>query len=170
MNETILALIAGYVLLAALLVALCLYTRFSGWIKTAAILATGMFFFLTYGALRDVLGWPAYSALPERFMLLASWITEPDKIAGTGGAIEVWAVTVRDDGPAAKPRAYTLAYDEELHQALDEANRQIRNGMIQIGHAERRERDAGLTKSARFADVRQRLEFSNLPDPELPEK
>ncbi|MGR8920500.1 MAG: hypothetical protein ACU85V_12860 [Gammaproteobacteria bacterium] len=170
MNETVLGIIVGYAALGALLLVMCLETRFSVWLKTVAIVVVAAFYFHTYGALRDALGWPTRALVPERFMLLASWVNEPDKKTGEEGSIEVWAVTLTDEGPMRSPRAYYLDYDEDLHQQLDEANRQMRNGLIQIGKAELGANDPKTPDSARFADVRQRIEFAELPDPELPEK
>ena len=46
----------------------------------------------------------------------------------------------------------------------------MRNGLIQIGTTERRANDPQTPDSSRFSDVRQLIEFSELPDPELPEK
>lgn len=170
MSETVLSIIAGYTVIGALLLVMCLQTRYAAWIKTVAIVVVAGFYFFTYEALLDVLGWPTRSAMPERFQLLSSWITEPDKKAGSKGSIEIWAVRLGDDGPDLHPRAYRLDYDQTLHQELDEANRQMRNGLIQIGRSEPGMSDPDAADSNRFADVRQRLSFSDLPDPELPEK
>ncbi|MEQ8232633.1 MAG: hypothetical protein RLW61_12970 [Gammaproteobacteria bacterium] len=170
MNETVLGIIVGYAALAALLLVMCLETRFSAWLKTLAIVVVAAFYFHTYDALLAALGWPTRAPVPTRFQLLSSWVNEPDKKTGEKGSIELWAVTLTEAGPARSPRAYRLAYDEQLHQQLDEANRQLRNGLIQVGRAEPRGEDAELPDSARFADVRQRIEFADLPDPELPEK
>lgn len=170
MNETVIALVAGYAVLASLLLLFCLATKYPVWLKSLAIVLVGGFYVYTYEAMLDMLGWPTHAAMPERFMLLSSWVREPDKKTGDDGSIELWAVALDDEGPAQKPRAYTLGYDERLHQRLDEANRQMRNGLIQIGRAKRRENDAEAADSQRFADARQRIEFAALPDPELPEK
>lgn len=170
MNETVLGIIAGYAVLAALLLVACLHTRFSAWLKALAIIAVGACYFLTYDALNAAFGWPTRALMPERFMLLSSWVVEPDKQTGDAGSISLWAVRLDADGPALHPRAYTLGYDEDLHQKLDEANRQMRNGLIQIGTTEREANDPDTPESSRFADVRQVIEFSEMPDPELPEK
>lgn len=170
MNETLLSLIAGYSVLAALLLVLCLYTRFAVWLKTLAIIVVAAFYFHTHDALRAALGWPTAVPLPERFMLLSSWVSEPNKKTGDEGSIELWAVTLTDSGPALKPRAYTLDYDQQLHTRLDEANRQMRNGLIQIGQSDSDDNDPNKPDSSRFADQKQDIKFSELPDPELPEK
>ena len=170
MNGTVISIITGYAVLAALLLVACLHTRIAAWVKSLAIVVVGAFYFYTYDALVAAFGWPTDAAVPARFQLLSSWVVEPDKKSGDDGSIALWAVRLTDDGPALQPRAYLLDYDEQLHQRIEEANRQMRNGLIQVGTSKRRANDPETPDSSRFADTRQVIEFSDLPDPELPEK
>ena len=109
MNETVIGLIIGYAVLGALLLVLCLQTRYSIWLKTLAIIAVSAFNYVTYDAMRTALGWPTEAAVPERFMLLASWVTEPDKKSGDKGSIDLWAVELTEEGPSASPRWWRSA-------------------------------------------------------------
>ncbi len=170
MNEAIIGTVAGYLVLVILLLNLGLYTKWPVWIKTAAICLVAIFYFVTYHSIKQFLGWPTEKALPEKFMMLSSWITEPDKKTGNGGSIHLWAVELSDDGPADEPRAYALAYDADLHHKLNEAHHRLRQGMIQIGSATKPEQDFGWVTRKKFAENKQKINFYDLPDPELPEK
>ncbi len=170
MNEAIIGTVAGYLVLVILLLNLGLYTTWPVWIKTAAIGLVAIFYFTTYHSIKQFLGWPTERELPEKFMMLSSWITEPNKKTGNGGSIHLWAVQLSDDGPADEPRAYALPYDMELHQALNEAQLRLRQGMIQIGSASKLDSGSGWITSKQFVDKRQQIKLYDLPDPELPEK
>lgn len=170
MNEAIIGTVAGYLVLVVLLLNLGLYTTWPVWIKTAAICLVAIFYFTTYHSIKQFLGWPTERELPEKFMMLSSWITEPDKKTGEGGSIHLWAVQLSDDGPADEPRAYALPYNMELHQELNEAHLRLRQGMIQIGSASKPEQGPGWITSKKFVDKKHRIKLYDLPDPELPEK
>ncbi len=170
MNEAIIGTLAGYLVLVILLLNLGLYTTWPAWIKTAAIGLVAVFYITTYFSIKQFLGWPTERELPKSFMMLSSWITEPDKKTGKGGSIHVWAVQLSDEGPAAEPRAYALPYDADLHQELNEAQLRLRQGMIQIGSAGKPESSFGWVTSKQFIDNRQEIKLYDLPDPELPEK
>lgn len=170
MSNAVLMLVVGYVVLAALLLVLCLRTDHASPVKTAAILAVGLFYWLNYEAALDVLGWPAQRELPERFMLLSSWITEPDKRTGDEGSIDLWAVAIDVDGPDAKPRAYSFGYDKQLHRKLEEARLRINQGVIQVGRAELSDGHREPGQVSRFADTDQDISFEDVPTSELPEK
>ena len=64
-----------------------------------------------------------------------------------------------------------LPYDKELHVKLDAAQRQMRNGNLQIGEVGGELFDPQATRdNTRIADKKIDLEFTDLPDPQLPEK
>ncbi len=170
MNEAIIGTVAGYLILVILLLNLGLYTKWPAWIKTIAIGLVAIFYFVTYHSIQQFLGWPTEKELPEKFMMLSSWITEPDKKTGNGGSIHLWAVELSDDGPADDPRAYSLPYDIDLHHELNEAQLRLRQGMIQIGTASKPEQHLGWVTAKRFVENRQKINLYDLPDPELPEK
>ena len=170
MADAVWMLVLAYAVLAALLLVLCLRTDHAAWLKTAVIVIVAVFYWLTYQAAQEVLGWPAERALPARFMLLASWVTEPDKKSGDAGGIDLWAVAIGEHGPGDRPRAYMLDYDKQLHRELEEARLRINQGVIQVGRAELggSRHDVGQVSS--FADVQQDISFEDLPSTELPEK
>ena len=170
MSEAIIGIIAGYLVLVILLLNLGLYTKWPAWIKTSVIALVAIFYFVTYHSIKQFLGWPTDKELPEKFMMLSSWVTEPDKKTGRGGSIHLWAVELSNEGPADEPRAYALPYDVDLHQELNEAHQRLRQGMIQIGSASKPEQDLGWATSKKFVETKQKIDLYDLPDPELPEK
>lgn len=171
MTEAIIGLSITYVGLAALLLVMVLFTRWPVWTKLACVVLVTAFYFVTYRSLTGMLGWPTRAELPERFLLLASSISEPDKTRGSDGSVHIWATSLDSGRPAAEPRAYALPYSRELHAQLEEANKDMRNGIMQLGRRVTTEADADVPRdTTRFARRRERLEIYDLPDPELPEK
>lgn len=171
MNEAIIGLTVAYVALAVLLLSLNFFTRCPLWLKLACIIAVTGLYFVTYRSLHGMLGWPTAAALPDRFLLLASSVTEPDKTRGTAGVVHIWATSLESGRPAAEPRAYTLPYTKELHSQLEDANKNMRNGVLQLGRRTTAGDDGDLPRDAtRFARQRERIEIYDLPDPQLPEK
>ena len=98
-------------------------------VRHAKTLAVGMAALpLLYGAhyllLQEIQGWPSDSATPDNFELLAFSINEPRSTQDDLGSILLWARTDAD----ADPRAYRLAYDRALHEALNAVAQDIAAG------------------------------------------
>ena len=172
MIEGTLLLVLAYVALTALLVTALVTTRLPLPVKAVVAIGAVALYVASYRGWQAIQGWPAATArLPERFLLHASVIEEPDAESGAAGAIFVWASDLAGGGPADSPRAYRLAYGKELHADLDEALRNMRNGTLQLGRVSRvagtPDRPRDLTG---FGEQRETLEFYTLPDPALPEK
>lgn len=170
MSEAIIGLTVAYVALAALVVGLGIFSRWPFWVKLVAVAGVCGLYFLTYASLKGLLGWPTRAELPERFMLLASYVSEPDKTSGAPGSIQIWAASLEDHRPADAPRAYLLDYDAELHGQLDEANKRMRQGIIQLGRRQDAVTPGKSGDQSRFARNPYRIVIFDLPDPELPEK
>ena len=51
-------LIAAYVVLAALLLSIAIWNRLGWWIKASGIVVTAVFFFVSFYAVKNMLGWP----------------------------------------------------------------------------------------------------------------
>ncbi len=170
MTEAVIGLTVAYVALAALVVALNIYSRWHWWIKALTIIGVCGLYFLTYDSLKGLLGWPVRAELPDRFMLLASYITEPNKTTGADGVIHIWATSLTGHKPAAQPRAYQLEYDADLHGQLAQADQQIRRGIIQLGRKDETAPAGEAADRSRFNRPQARILIYDLPDPELPEK
>ena len=171
MTPAIIGLSVAYVSLAVLLLSLSLTAHWPVWVKlTCIVLLTG-FYFLTFHSLNGMRGWPTTADLPERFLLLDSSVTEPNKSTGTDGVVYVWIKSLQADRPASQPRAFELPYSKELHSRLEEADNRMRNGILQLGRRETRTPSAEEpAELLRFGARRHELFLYDLPDPALPEK
>ncbi len=171
MNQAVLGLTLTYVALAALLLGIFLFARVPAWLKLTCVIVVSGFYYLTYNSYQGLLGWPTGQKIPEHFQLLASSITEPDDDTGDPGSIHIWLSTIIENQPATEPRAYELPYDLELHSALEEALKKQRRGNVQMGRQKMMAEPEALPRDAtRYGQKRQKLEFYDLPDPQLPEK
>lgn len=171
MNQAITGLSITYVALAAILLGIFFLAKIPAWIKFVCVIMMSGFYYLNYYSLNGLLGWPTRQEIPEQFQLMASSINEPDESTGEPGSIHIWGTSFIDNKPAKEPRAYVLPYDLELHAALDEALQKQRQGKIQLGRRLEETDESLLPKdTSRYAQKQHRLEFYDLPDPELPEK
>lgn len=172
MNEALLGLSIAYVAVAALLAGLLIFSRWPMWVKLGCILLVSSMYFVNYQSLRGLLGWPTEAQLPSRFLLLASSVTEPDKTTGKQGVIHIWATSLDGDYPADEPRAYELPYEQELHGQLEDALKNMRKGVLQLGEATTVDKEGKQIPrdTSRFAQQQQSLLFYDLPDRKLPEK
>ena len=172
MNEAVIGLALAYSAVMAILAGLVIFSHWALWIRAGCVLMVTGLYFVTYTSLTGMLGWPTQHPLPERFILLASSINEPDKREGTAGSIHIWATSLEGDRPALRPRAYALPYDAVIHNTLAEADKRRRDGNVQIGLATTfdDERDERPTDQTHMATPDQRITVEDLPDPRLPEK
>lgn len=171
MNQAIIGLSLTYVALAALLLGIFMFARVPTWLKFCCLLMVSGFYYLTWYSYAGLLGWPTQQPLPEHFQLLASSITEPDESHGEAGHIHLWLSAFEDNRPAAEPRAYVIPYDLKTHAALDNALSKQRQGKIQLGRRIIIEPDGKRpSDSSRLGQKREGLEFTDLPERELPEK
>ncbi|HAV75508.1 MAG: hypothetical protein ACT4NK_12565 [Limnobacter sp.] len=171
MNEVLVVLGIAYIFLAALLLLALVYGSMSWVTKLVLILVSVGFYWVSYLGWQNAQGWPSQADLPKRFLFYAVVVEEPDKTEGIEGRLFVWASDLANDRPSDTPRAYVLPYDKELHVKLDAAQRQMRNGNLQIGEVGGELFDPQATRdNTRIADKKIDLEFTDLPDPQLPEK
>lgn len=170
MSHTALLLTVVYLVVAFLLLVLCLATRWPRGVKIAMIAAVTVSYFVAHDAFDGMLGWPAANSPPDKFVLLATVIEEPDKEHGTQGAIYVWLNGVEDGKPAAQPRAYKLPYAKDLHALLNEAMKKNRQGISQIGSIEKPVGGKGGSWLRTAADPNVKIRISDAPAPQLPEK
>ena len=172
MNEILMLLVVAYILLLALLVLVLLYARLPWWLKLLLVIAAMGLYWLSYQGWKQVQGWPSAVELPDKFLLHASVIEEPDQEQGTTGRIFIWASNLQGNKPAGEPRAYLIPYDRELHSSLQDALRNQRNGNVQIGVKERNKnvQNAAPVNLRQLGQVHEKLKFTELPDPALPEK
>ena len=148
-------LVAGYALLAALLL-LVLLRAPADWRLKGALVALSMgFAALGDQAWRDLQGWPATQLPPEDMRVLATHIVEPNRQTGDPGAIYVWGVADMT------PRAFRLPYSPPLHDDADNAQRSHRRGRpVVVRHAEQpaaaQSSTPGRASGIRLTELKQR--------------
>ncbi|MEM9388337.1 MAG: hypothetical protein AAGA68_25015 [Pseudomonadota bacterium] len=170
MSGLIVTLALAYAVILAILVSVWLRGSQALWMKAAVSVLVFGFCVASYQGWRQVTGWPAAQVLPERFLLLSSWVREPDEKSNSSGGIDLWVVTVTDDGPDMHPRAYGLPYDTELHQSIEAAERRMGQGRLQMGRRIVEDGRRTNVGAVRLAPDQQLIEFYDVPDPALPEK
>lgn len=172
MNEMLMLLVVAYIFLLALLVLVLVYGRIPWLAKLVLILMASGLYGVSYQGWKQVQGWPSSADLPAKFLLHASVVEEPDQEQGTMGQIFIWASNLQGNKPAGEPRAYMIAYDREVHSSLQDALRNQRNGNVQIGVKERNKnaQNAAPVNVRQLGQVQEKLKFTELPDPALPEK
>lgn len=156
-----------YLGLVLAVLALALRAPAPAWTKTLLILVLGAGMFLSYEGWVRLAGWPSDTALPERFLYHAAVVTEPDPDLGVAGKIELWATAIGPDGPAARPRAYLLAYSRPAHNEVQAAQERLRTGSPQIGQSLGNGLGRGGVGSL---DQESPFQLSTVPEPALPEK
>lgn len=131
MNPSILAIALAYAFLLFVILLAVLKSELGAGSKLTLVALCAGFYLWHYDALQNYLGWPADSALPRKFEMLASLVVEPDLKRDHPGAIYIW---VRDlDGDRPVPRAYRLPYRKQLHREVDETARKQRQGERYVG-------------------------------------
>lgn len=170
MTEVQTVLIIVYVLLAALLLLVLVYGRIHSAFKLVLVVLVSVLYHFSYQGWKQVQGWPSQTKLPEHFLLHASVIDEPDQDKGTKGKIFIWASELEGSFPAAEPRAYIMPYDQEIHSSLEDALRNMRNGVVELGAKKSKEAGKNADYRKGVGEENFILEFTPLPDPALPEK
>lgn len=165
---TILSLAVAYVLVGTLLLALCIRGRWPVWLKIISIVVVSSFYIWHYGSLQKTLGWPTDQAPPDKFLLIAQQITEPDTGKGEAGSIYLWAATIAHGEVEPVPRSYFLPYSKSLHSELDMARIGQRKGIPQVGELPKTEQRFFATRLT--ASQVDKIKIYDLPEPTLPDK
>lgn len=163
----ILALILSFAALALMCVLALLWSRWPAWLKGILVVGVTVFYFYADSVVHQLSGWPSPDALPERFVLLAAVIEEPN--AKTNGALYVWVNAIENGKPGAQPRAYRLPYAKDVHSMLNEGLKKVRQGVSQMGTSEPKVGKGGISW-LRPGNDEQVVKIRDLPVPQLPEK
>jgi len=131
MSQAILGLSAGFILVVVLLLVLWLRSSLDWRLKLAAVLVASGFYWVQYSALERYAGWPSDDLLPEEFVLIASYVREPDPTSGYPGEM-LWWVTDSND-PQVPPRVYSLPYRNDLHQSGEKVVQEQKQGKQYVG-------------------------------------
>ena len=169
---SIAGLLIAFVLLAMLLLSLNLYSNWSWPVKASAIVLVSLFYLISYFSFPPLLGWPTKdNNLPERFRLIAAHVQEPDKIAGTDGAIYLWLSDMSSGKNSKVPRAYELTFTSDLHKKVVEAKAKLNKKLPQLGEiSEDDDLTTEVKDNTQGGQVSVNIEFFDMPDPLFPEK
>ena len=167
MAEGIIGLSSSFLLLVALILWLIIISKGKFWIiKSIVITIATLFSIVVLLSLKDFIGWPSKSTLPQEFQLHWAIIDEPDKIKNTEGAIYMW-VTELDNENKNKglPRAYKIDYTRKNHEEIMKGLISLGDGIQQKGEKVKENIDIDEDLSNL-----QEIVIYELPKPLLPEK
>tara|TARA_Y100000591_G_C21672690_1_gene613786 strand:+ start:382 stop:837 length:456 start_codon:yes stop_codon:yes gene_type:complete len=144
------------------------------------ICLVSFFYYTSWEIYKNILGWPSFEELPERFKISWVVILEPDKKNNKEGEIFLW---IRDidsfEFGSAKPRAYQLNWNEENHKKAQEALHKLKEGEQLNGRKsygvlnQDNESKKSNPYDAQEGDPEQgrpSFEFIEVPPPDLPPK
>jgi hypothetical protein len=162
-----LALVLSFSALVFLTLIALLWSRWPAWLKGLLVVGVTMFYFYANDVVHNMWGWPSSDALPEKFVLLAAVIEEPN--SKQPGAVYVWVNALENGKAIPQPRAFRLAYAKDLHALLNEGMKKVREGVSQMGSSEPKAGKKGLPWLQPGNDE-QAVKLRDLPVPQLPEK
>ena len=135
-QSVIFTLAVAYAVVGALLLIVLVYARLHWSLKALAIVVTSVFYVVSFGGMRGLLGWASTERLPANFKLLHTRIVEPHSLQGDPGAIYLWVEEVDEDNrPSAVPRAFRIPYSDALAEQTHAAENEIKAGRPQGGRA-----------------------------------
>ena len=131
-----LAVVLSFLALLLLCTLALLWSRWPGWLKGLLVAGVAVFYFWADDVAHNLSGWPAADPLPERFVLLAAVIDEPN--TKSAGALYIWVNGIEGGKPMAQPRAYRLPYAKDLHTLAQRGDEEIAPGRqpARHGHAQ----------------------------------
>lgn len=173
----------AYAVVAALLLTLNLQTPYRREIKLAAILIVSLLYIGAYHGAQNLRGWAIADAPPNPFKLHWAVVEEPDKAAGTAGAIYILGQKLnRRNIAVSAPRLYRLPFTPELAEQVDEALSKKEDGRdleARLSYKaatpddldEIQKRDGNKARpDAAGEEERLKLDFRELNAPDLPPK
>jgi|TARA_Y100001001_G_scaffold154052_1_gene168373 hypothetical protein len=167
MAEGIIGLAASFLLLVALILWLIILSKGKFWvIKSIVITIATLFSIVVLLSLKDFIGWPSKSTLPQEFQLHWAIIDEPDKIKNTEGAIYMW-VTELDKENKGLPRAYKINYTRKNHEEIMKGLISLGDGIQQKGEKVKSKENIDIDED--LSNL-QEIVIYELPKPLLPEK
>jgi len=126
MTIAILGLVAGFMLVLVILLLVLLKSNLHFVWKILLVLLAGGFYVLQYESLQQFAGWPADDALPEKFVLIATDVREPNAKSGDAGVMYWW---LRESADSLQPpRVYRLPYQADLHEKSQQVMQQQQAG------------------------------------------
>lgn len=131
MSLAILGLTSGFMLVLVFLFYLTLKTSIQVWVKLLAVLVVSVFYIIQFESLQQYTGWPSTDNLPEKFILIAADVREPDQKTGEKGVM-YWLVRDSTDKQQ-PPRVFELPYQVEVHKKAEQVISEQKKGSQYIG-------------------------------------
>jgi hypothetical protein len=136
LQTVILTLSVAYAVIGALLLVVLVYARLHWSLKAVAVVVTSVFYVVSFGGMRGLLGWASTDRLPTSFKLLQARIVEPHSLEGDPGSIYLWVEELDEDKrPSGIPRAFRVPYNDALADKTHAAQNEIAAGHPQGGRA-----------------------------------
>ena len=169
MAEGIIGLAASFLVLVALILWLIILSKGKFWIIKSIIITTStLFSIVVLISLKDFIGWPSKSGLPQQFQLHWAIIDEPNKIKNSEGAIYMWGTKLdKENKNKGLPRAYKIDYTRKNHEEIMKGLISLGDGIQQKGEKVKVKEDIDLDED--LSNL-QEIVIYELPKPLLPEK
>ena len=169
MGQGIIGISASFLVLIALILWMIIISKGGMWtIKSIVIFIAALFTIIVFLSLKNFIGWPSTSKLPEEFQLHWAIIHEPNKLERKEGYIYIWATELNANSEnSGIPRAYKSKYTRKNHEQVAAALLRLGDGILQKGEQieakEDKDTEEDLSKLQDFV-------IYDLPKPLLPQK
>ena len=136
--------------------------------EAAPVTIATLFSIVVLLSLKDFIGWPSKSGLPQEFQLHWAIINEPDKIKNTEGAIYMWITELDNKNKNnGLPRAYKIDYTRKNHEEIMKGLINLGDGIQQKGEKVKAKEDIDIEED--LSNL-QEIVIYELPKPLLPDK
>ena len=136
--------------------------------KSIVITTATLFSIIVLLSLKDFIGWPSKSTLPQQFQLHWAIIDEPSKIKNTKGSIYMWVTELdKENQSEGLPRAYKIDYTRKNHEEIMKGLISLGDGIQQKGEKVKAKEDIDIDED--LSNL-QEIVIYELPKPLLPEK
>ena len=169
MGQGIIGISASFLVLIALILWMIIISKGGMWtIKSIVISIATLFTIFVFLSLKNFIGWPIKSKLPEEFQLHWAIIHEPNKLERKEGYIYIWATELNANSKnSGIPRAYKSKYTRKNHEQVAAALLRLGDGILQKGEQIEAKEDIDTEE-----DLSKLQDFViyDLPKPLLPQK
>ena len=169
MGQGIIGISASFLVLIALILWMIIISKGGMWtIKSIVIFIAALFTIIVFLSLKNFIGWPSTSKLPEEFQLHWAIIHEPNKLERKEGYIYIWATELNANSKnSGIPRAYKSKYTRKNHEQVAAALLRLGDGILQKGEQIEAKEDIDTEE-----DLSKLQDFViyDLPKPLLPQK
>ena len=114
-----------FVIIASVLLWFLIGAKGNWYLKAALIVITLYTSVGLWLSIDGMLGWPTYKDPPKTFQIHWLMVEEPNKIAGSPGAVYLWASDIDKEE---KSRLYALPYSRNAHEQSEDILDKLKNG------------------------------------------